>query len=180
MKNFILAVAILLCAGAAHAQLYSGVIDPARVSPTWSSAGVIGGIPSGTWVQCGSTISAYSGTTDTINNAIAACPANTYVLLGPGTFTLNSSGSVSQGIQIHRPNVVLRGSGANQTIIVMGAGAKDGCGGFSAAICIQDTTTPSGSGYPGVGTTVSWTAGYAQGTTVIALSTVSGIKAGVS
>src|SRR5277367_3265659 len=82
-----------------HAQLWTGVIDPARAS-NWANAGVIGGIPSSTWTQCGSTIAPYNGTTDTINNAIAACGANQYVLLGAGTFNLTSGGSTSGGIII--------------------------------------------------------------------------------
>ena len=83
-----------------------------------------GGIPTNR-TQCGAMLcpagqsasgSSCTGTasggddTTTINNAIQACPDNTFLLLGPGTFHVAGSGS---GIYITRSNFTLRGSGAN-------------------------------------------------------------------
>jgi len=167
-----------------HAQSYTGLIDNTRASAGagglgtngWAQAGVTGGIPSSTWTQCGSTIAAYSGTTDTINNAIAACGTNQYVLLGPGTFNLTSTGTVSPGIRIRINNVVLRGSGADQTFLVMASGAKDGCTGISGAICLQSPTA----GNPFSDPTVAWTAGYAQGSNQVTLASTTGVVPGTT
>jgi hypothetical protein len=84
----------------------------------WSIAGVTGGI-STTRTQCGSTIAAYgtSGTPSsaaTINTALSACTAGHYVLLGAGTFHLNTT--ITFG---GTANVTLKGAGADQTFIVM-------------------------------------------------------------
>src|ERR1019366_4926491 len=98
----------------------------------WSNSGVPGGIPSGSWTQCGSTIQSAtygSGSIDAtaaINAAIAACPTNTYVLLGPGIFLFNSSGAGSPQITLSRNGVVLRGSGAEQTILNSTGTNQDG------------------------------------------------------
>jgi len=118
-------------------------------------------------------IAAYDGNTNAINNAIAACGANQYVQLGAGTFNLTSGGSTSNGIKM-KGNVVLRGMGANQTFLVFASGAYDGCsGGYGTAVCFQ------GSGAYWVSDSgVSWTAGYAQGTTQITLANTTGIIAG--
>ena len=97
--------------GVLYAQNWSGILDPSRAID-WTEAGVVGGIPDANWIQCGSTIAAYTGTAAAINTHIAGCPSNTYVLLGPGTFNL------STGI-LMKSNVVLRGSGANFTFLVM-------------------------------------------------------------
>src|SRR5260370_34562139 len=72
-----------------RAQSWSGVLDPSRAID-WSTIGA-GPIPSGGWTQCGPTIAPYSGTADSINNAIATCGPNQYVHLGAGTFNLSSS-----------------------------------------------------------------------------------------
>jgi hypothetical protein len=164
-------LAALLCPGYSHAQAWTGIIDPARATD-WTHAGVAGGIPSGSWTQCGSTIAAYSGTTDTINKALSACGANQYVLLGPGTFNLAAGGAVSGGIVINKNNVVLRGSGANSTFLVMAPGAWDSCsGGYHAAICINGSL----GAYWVTDPAVAWTAGFARGSTVITLASVAGI-----
>ena len=101
------------------AQLWSGVLAPTRAID-WTTAGVAGGVPAN-YTQCGSTIAAYTGAAATINNALAVCGPNTYVLLGAGTFTL------STGIRWSVNNVALRGSGPTQTMLVFQGGAHDGC-----------------------------------------------------
>src|ERR1700687_3766515 len=174
-RSFVLFSLMLLClSGHLHAQLWSGVIDPSR-AVDWSSTnpGVMCGVPSASWTQCGSTIAAYSGTAAKISSALAACPANTYVLLGAGTFNL------STGIQM-ASNVVLRGSGAKSTFLVFTG--YNGCGGESASICVSLDSTWDGSSsiQPGQSNAATWSAGYSQGTTSITLTNVgsSGLSVG--
>jgi hypothetical protein len=129
---------------------------------------VVGGIPSATWSQCGPTIAA-GATAATINAAIQSCGPNQFVLLGPGTFNLDT------GI-VMTSNVVLRGSGADRTNLVFTDG--NGChGGYGAwvDICIAGAET-NWSGGPS--NTASWTAGFAKGTTQITLSNVTNLKVG--
>jgi len=162
--------AVLLCLSVySQAQLWSGVLSSSR-AVDWSSTnpGVVGGIPSGSWTQCGSTIPAYSGSAATINNAISACPANKYVQLGAGTFTLTS------GINM-LSNVALRGMGADQTFLVFTGFIS--CNGANPGICFLGDPIYYGSGYvqPGGSNAATWTSGYAQGTTSITLANVGSI-----
>jgi hypothetical protein len=162
-------ITLLLFPAVSHGQPWSGIISPSRAID-WSGAGIPGGIPSGSWTQCGSTISAYSGTGATITNAIAACRANQYVLLGPGTFNL------STGIDFgHKSFVALRGSGANSTFLVFsGNGSTPSCNTGNSqviGICGPDSTyinAPPAHIY-------NWSAGYAQGTNQITLSSTASI-----
>ena len=125
----------LLCSGHLDAQAWSGIIDPSRAID-WSNVGIPGGIPTNR-TQCGSTIAAYTGTADAINNALAACSSNQYVLLGSGTFNLSSG--ITFG---NRSNLTLRGAGADQTFIVFtGSGA---CGGLSADACADGSDRING------------------------------------
>jgi hypothetical protein len=166
-------IILLILPAAAQAQAWSGIISPSR-AVNWSNAGVVGGLPDGSWTQCGSTIAAYSGTAATITNALASCAANHYVLLGPGTFTLSTGIAFPFNTTGHR---VLRGSGANSTFLVFTGAGGSGCNaGQSALICIQgsDGTAPGNGG----NTVYSWTSGYAKGATQITLSSVTGIVAG--
>ena len=155
-----------------QAQLWSGIISPAR-AVDWSNVGVGGGIPSGSWTQCGATIAAYSGSAATINTRIGTCSANQYVLLGAGTFTLSS------GIDFaHKSNVVVRGSGADQTFLVFSGHA--GCSGLLAAVCIEGSQSLYGGG-SGLNpdNTATWTAtSYAAGQTQITLSSIANLAAG--
>ena len=148
------------------AQAWSGIIAPSRATD-WSAVGIPGGIPSENWTQCGSTIGPYSGSATTINTAIAQCGNNQYVLLGPGTFNLSS------GVTL-QSNAVLRGSGADETVLAFSA--SQGCNGWGAGICLAGSNTYSGGGY----TQGDWTASYSQGTTSITLSSVTGIITNVT
>lgn len=171
MKRFLaVIVAALAFAGIAAAQNpQTGIIDPAR-SIDWSvtNPGVVGGIPSATWTQCGSTVAAGTSAA-TIMSLWNACAADTYLLLGPGTFNLNNSvadcGSNS--------NVALRGSGANSTFLVFSG--ETSCNGGYASIPISSADN-NYSGSPS--NTANWTAGYARGATTITLSSVSNLKVG--
>src|SRR5882724_7829065 len=81
----------------ANAQQWSGILDPTRAID-WSTAGVPGGIPSGSWTQSGATILAAAAPcnngsgdcTGTIQTALNACGVNHFVLLGTGVFLINS------------------------------------------------------------------------------------------
>ncbi len=145
---------------------WSGIIDPSR-AVDWSQAGIPGGLPDTGWTPCGAAIAPYSGTADKINAALAACITNQYVLLGAGTFTLSSL--------IVFPttgHIALRGAGADQTFLKFTATGGTGC--FSEtgfiSICAADES------YVEQPTAVyDWTAGYAQGTTHVTLSSVANI-----
>ena len=152
----------------AHAQTWSGVLSSSRAID-WTQAGVQGGIPSASWTQCGSTVAAYSGAPTTIINALNACGSNQYVLLGPGTFTL--SGAI---IVTGKNNVVLRGSGANSTLLVFtGASTcQEGDGTCLVGFQSSDGTYPA----QPPANIYNWTAGYAQGATSITLSSTIGIS----
>jgi len=162
---------LFLCAVASKAQ--SGIIAPARYI-NWSNAGIVGGLPDASWTKCGATIASYTGTAATINNALAVCGANQYVLLGPGTFNLSTGIALPFNTAGH---LVLRGSGSNSTFLNFTGTGGAGCNaGQAALICMQssDGTAPGNGG----NTVVNWTAGYAQGATQITLSSVVGIVVG--
>lgn len=163
--------------GGCGTPLWAGIIDCTRAAP-WSrsTVGVPGGIPSASWSQCGATIPAYGtmgtpASPATINNAAQACPNNTYVLLGNGTFWMNST------VLIQRSNVVIRGSGPNSTTIACPTG---GSVIIFASECIaiggnqnSPFANPGTDGTPPGGThAFSWTAGYAQGATSITIASV--------
>jgi hypothetical protein len=157
---------------AAHAQTppWTGIVASSRAM-NWDNVGAA--IPTNR-TQCGSTIAAY-GTSGspaspaTINNAIAACAANTYVLLAAGNFYL-SSGVVEQS---PANNVTLRGAGANQTFLIFYN--QDACEGFYADVCFESGDL-NYSGSPQ--NLTNWTAGYSQGATTITLTTVTNLAVG--
>lgn len=162
-------ITFLTCAGL-YAQAWSGILDTSRATD-WTGAGVVGGIPSATWTQCGSTIAAYTGTASTITTAIGACGSNQYVKLGAGTFNL-SGGIDFGGVS----NVVLRGSGSNSTFLVFTGDTA--CLGQFSLVCV----TGNGLGYYGPGPPthiVDWTAGYSPGTTVVTISATTGLSVGM-
>lgn len=168
---------LLLSAVPALAQPWAGILAPNRATD-WTTVGVkiLGqspGIPTNR-TQCGSTIVAYTGTAATINNAIGGCGTNQFVLLGAGTFTL------STGIDINRSNVTLRGAGASSTRIVIN-GNSGGCGDFrgkAVTICQALHYGTNAGGFAGPQHTANWTAGYAKGTTVVTLSSTTGLEVG--
>lgn len=163
MKHRLLFLLILFSISA-QAQTSAGILDPSRAID-WSKAGIVGGIPSGSWAQCGSTIPAGSSAA-TIQNTINNCPANHYVLLGAGTFNL------STGLNM-KSNVVLRGAGANQTFLTFTGTVS--CYSAVAAICITGdlyTYSNSGNNYPGQPNGATWSGGYSQGATSITLTNV--------
>jgi hypothetical protein len=182
--SLLLLCLILLCFPSyGYAQLWSGVLASGRAS-NWSTAGVQGGIPSATWPNCNNTncnnLASGSGnlTAADINTAVSgaqvngvACswPANPCVVrIRAGSFTLTSGISPRSG-------VVIRGAGANQTFLDINGPASNGCGygTWNAAVGMC-----AGGSFPT--TDVTWSAGYAVGTTSITLPSCSGITAGVT
>jgi len=156
-------ILILLCLSAcASAQQWSGILAPTRAI-NWSNAGVPGGIPSRTSI-C-STLSAGASVSQ-INSAISACPSGQVVYLNAGTY------SGLSGIIQMKSGVTLRGAGPDQTFLVWSA---PGSCGFSALICIWNG---DGNWQGGPDNSAKWTAGYAQGTTSITLSSVTNLKVG--
>src|SRR6266571_1321872 len=105
---------LVLCLSTpAHAQLWSGILDPSR-AVDWSQAGIPGGIPNRTTICA----TLNPGATYTqINTAIAACPSGQVVFLNAGTYNL--SGSIS----IAKSTVTLRGAGPDQTKLVFSSGS---------------------------------------------------------
>lgn len=69
-------------------------------------------------------------------------------------------------------NVTLRGAGADQTFLTFSGSI--GCG-YNVDVCFSGSTQNA---VGGSGTTVNWTAGYAQGTTSITLSATTGLSVG--
>jgi hypothetical protein len=171
LKQSVLFLFFLLClSGSLYGQAWSGILDPSRAID-WSNVGIPGGIPSGSWTQCGSTIAAYSGTTAAINSQIAGCSANQYVLLGPGTFTL--SGDIDIKGQSY---VAVRGSGPMQTKVAFTGLLGQDCG-FTGGFCASQSPilgADSAQTQPGGSNACSWTAGYSQGTTSITLNSCGG------
>jgi hypothetical protein len=140
-------------------QSWTGTIDPSRAID-WSSAGVVGGIPSNSWTQCGATIEAYSGPAAAINTAIAACPSGHFVSLGSGTFNL----STSIDFTFHS-NVALRGQGADSTLVVF-TGSSTNFGEQAQVFLLANSTNYIG----GEQNVCDWTGGYTPGSTIITLS----------
>lgn len=150
-----------------------GIITSGR-GIDWTQAGISatansGTLPDSAWTQCGSTVSAGTSAAS-VQTLLNACSANTYLLLGSGTFTWTAAVSLPPS-----GNRAVRGSGADSTLIVMTG--SSGCPGqISAAFCMSSsdhnyTTLPPATIY-------NWTAGYAQGTNKMTLSSVTGIVVG--
>jgi hypothetical protein len=179
MKTRILMILMLLSlmTGRAHAQAWSGILNPVSgtgavlTSPQkngidWSKAGVPGGIPSGSWTQAGATVAA-GASTSTIQAALNACGTNHYVLLGPGMF----SGITS----LHVPsNCELRGSGTllpgGTVISTSGSGAVYNLGGGGPNFNSPAAQTITGGATAG---STSITVGSASGISVGSLLAVS-------
>lgn len=145
--------------------------------------------------QCGSTIAAYGSSgspvsASTINTALAACPYNGFVLLGPGTFYLSSAiffpigGSSSISCTTSCSNITLRGTGANSTFLIFsGAGSSGNCGGHSICAGSTDLNYWGGASnvanFTGASATSTVTAGtYTQGGTFLSLSSVTNLAVG--
>jgi hypothetical protein len=164
----------MLLAVCSHAALWSGIIDPNRATD-WTSAGVVGGIPSASWANCAtpacSTLLGGNVTAATIEAALQSAPANTVVRIPAGTFTL------STGFNHSYSNIVLRGAGASATKLIITNTIPNSVGGMGLPRVVNLMSGATGGGRGGA-TTANWTAGYAKDATVITLSNTSGLTAG--
>lgn len=138
----------------ALAQSWSGILAPARAKD-WSLAGIPGGIPNRTTI-C--TTVAAGAASSTIQTAINNCPAGQVVKLSAGTYN-------SVNLEIHS-GITLRGAGANQTTLSL-----------SDNIIVGNGSSWLGS-WPSSPAQVSWTGGLARGSTVITVSSASGLSVG--
>jgi hypothetical protein len=146
---------------------WSNIISSSRATD-WSRAGATID-PRTTICQ---TIQAYSGSAANINTAINNCPAGQTVLLGPGTFTLNSQ------ITVNKNNVTLRGAGASQTIINSSAAGVAGCGIGENSVVRMCRGAGTNIGSVNPDNTATWTGGYAKGSATVTLSSVSNLAVG--
>ena len=158
---------VLYFSVASLAQNWTGILNPTRAID-WTQSGIPGGIPTNQ-TQCGATILAATygnGSSDAsaaVQSALNACGGSAgsqkYVLLGAGTFRMNS------GVKV--PSyTTLRGSGAQQTILNMqnSSGIDVGTGNWQA--------------YPNTAT-VAINSGSTAGSTSLTLASGSGISAGM-
>ena len=161
--------------------LSSGLLPTARATD-WTQAGISGGIPSGSWTQCGATIAAYGSSGSPASPAVivnalnhtgtgyTSCTSNQYVQLAAGTFYLNAAIHVS-GVS----NQELRGMGASQTHLSFSnatscvSGALPCLIGFDSSDGTYPTQPPAH--------IYNWTAGYSQGGNSIVLSSGANIVA---
>lgn len=156
-RAFLFPLVVLGLSVSSYAQFWSRILSPpttcnpvATTTPglcamDWADyTGIPGGIPSASWTQSGSTIQASTygnGSSDAssgIQTALNACRGNKYVLLSPGTFLFSAGGvRVPAGC-------VLRGAGADRTVINLTAGSaavtlgRGASPNFGAAIAIRN------------------------------------------
>lgn len=98
---------------AAQTSIMCGALIPANREIDWSQVGVPGGIPNVTNVFTTLTSIDNTGATDVsgaINGALNSCPAGRVVMLPAGTFLVNNTINMNNG-------VVLRGQGANTVLL---------------------------------------------------------------
>lgn len=151
-------IMLVIAPGIARAQAWSGIISPGRAID-WSQTGIPGGVPTNR-MQCGTTVPSPGSSVDaaaTIQAALNSCSANRYVLLGSGTFLINSSVTVPA-------NVTLRGLGADQTIL--------DCHGSGDACVILGSGSVSYTG------PLNITAGNTVGSISLTLSGTAGVSVG--
>lgn len=164
-----LVILLMLC-GMARAQLWNGIVSPAR-AVDWSHAGAT--IPNRT-VIC-QTLAAGSSSA-TINTAISNCAAAHTAPGDAGGIVVLNAGSyaLTTGISfVAKSNVTVRGAGADQTLITISANAN--CY-FQAAVCMEGNNSGFGkAGDTAPDNTASWTASsYTKGINQITLTAIHG------
>ena len=158
-------------------SLTAGIISsPRAINWATTGAGVVGGIPSASYTQCGATVAPIGSTSSAaspsgINSAIAACPANTYLQLGAGTFYLNGGLLVSYPVN----HFEIRGMGANQTFLVFTG--TNACNGWYADACFLDSGNNSIYNINN-GPVAVTASSFAQGSATISLASVPNLKVG--
>src|SRR5579872_1597474 len=163
LYHFPLISILLLYSALSYGQAWTGLLSPSRAID-WSHAGLPATFPDGEttanpWTppvrtQCGSTITCASTSADagTINNAITACTAGHYVLIGAGTCNITSN------IVLRNNNVTLRGSGPQSTTLQLSGTNTE----FQFGVCCL-----------GVGNGALSATSYSAGTTSVTLTGVS-------
>lgn len=140
---------------------------PTGRSMNWyTNVGLVGGIPSVTTIY---TNLPATSTAANINTAIQNCPSNQVVLLTNGTFNLTAD------ITLNKSGVVLRGHGNRwetnaATILNFDSGGNAGIRIVGSAAYDNRSVTANAPDHE-----VDWTAGFSAGTSVITLSSVSGL-----
>ena len=148
-----------------------GTSTPGRCANDWTVVGNPGGIPSGSWTKSGSTITTTGADqTAAIQAALDGCGTNHFVLLGAGTFRVDGVLTVSSGC-------VLRGGGADTTIINCHGGSTGGASYPPQCIMIGGPAAPGGPS-PGTGNDVSISSGATAGSTSIVVSSATNISVG--
>lgn len=154
---------------------WDGIVTPGR-GTDWTQAGIPGNntgtLPSSAWAHCGPTLTAGSYTGATITTSLNGCSANSYYLLGAGTFNLTGQILIPPGVEV-------RGSGSNSTFLVW-TGALSNCNQIGGAICMKSPTDGTYTTQPPPNTcTVS--AGLTKGSTSITLANLAGTcKTGIT
>jgi hypothetical protein len=177
-SSFCLLVLSLLLVPPALAQQWTGIIAPSRAA-NWTNVGAAGGnpqtggLPSDSWSACATTActalaTASNVTAANVNAAIAGAPANTFVQLPAGTFTMNTG-----IVWNHKSNVELRGQSSNLTFLVFTG--NNTCQGTAGDFCFESADSNYNLGPTNI---ANWTAGYAQGATSITLSSVTNLQVG--
>jgi hypothetical protein len=171
-------VTVLMVSAPGYAQQWTGIIAPSRAA-NWGNAGVTGGnpatggLPSDSWLACATTActalaTPANVTAANVNTAIAGAPANTYIQLPAGTFTMSTGLVWNQ-----KSNVELRGKGSNQTFLSFTG--SNICQGTAGDLCFESSDPNYNLGPTNV---ANWTAGYAQGAKSITLSSVTNLQVG--
>lgn len=158
--------------------------DTTLPNPTWAAAGAT--IPTGR-TQCVTascnTLAGGSVTATTIQNALGSAPADTYVQIPAGNFSI-------AGFTFNENNVTLRGAGSDSTKLTFNSTGVGGCGpGIPSSIRLCEGTVAIGCGLscgasndvPHIMTWSGTAAGaglYPQGSTVVTLSAVTGLTVG--
>ncbi len=160
-------VLAIVAVSAVFAQKARAVYSlPASRVVNWSTAGVIGGIPTRSTIYKTLQASTYgNGSTDAssaINSALSSCPAGEVVLLSSGTFEIANPIKVPS-------SVTLRGSGPQSTILNMT--------GKGMGILFGGNMPPYGTS--ATSNSVAISSGYTKGSSSIVLSgSLSGLAAG--
>ena len=152
----------VLLASSCSAQLWTSILSTQRAFD-WSTAGVIGGIPTRNTIYATLTSSASAST---INSNLASCPSGEVVYLSAGTYA--NLGAINWSTAC-----TLRGAGADQTILQFASDAS--CNGGSASICMTSTDNNHATGPSNGRVTVT---GASAGATSITLASVVNLNIG--
>lgn len=169
------------------AQLWSGVLSPNRAID-WSRAGVAGGIPDTSGNAPCATL-APGSTAAQINSAISSSACQGGTLASPKVIQLSPAGTynLSGGISFSaKKNIVLKGLGADQTILKFTGTTAPDFGTGAASILVWGGEANCCNGVGGTiqhsatwtGTTEGGAGSYPKGASHLTLSSVTGLSVG--